>query len=310
MYRWPILFFCTGISTWQYLTIALKSCVDCTGAIASFAAGDGVSPFVYRVLTLKVLVWLGNTPQVLTAFHFVMLFLFFSLLWSWTEQCRGNGATAVALATVALSSMWTTYYYSAYTVTEWVLWLSGLLILVSELGVRRIQVVFGILVVVATANREVTAVLLLLSWFALYPRAWRTGLIYTAIAVGTYIAIRIAVGPREHPFGLPAVLQHNLYPWSLQNSLLYMGLLLPLFIGFVINRRAATLRLRRLSVIVLVVYLPLWAGLAIWDETRLLMPVIVLGLPVITRAGYNTSRESALVNNLQEDHHRGLAETR
>lgn len=131
-YKLAIITFVTCVAAWQYVTVTLSTCWDCTGRTAEIVAGVIHAPFRYRPLTPTILVTMGNTVQAHALFHLVMLFVFFWLLWGWAERWRGNGALAVALATVALSVMWPTYYFSSYTITEWVLWLSGLMLLTGR----------------------------------------------------------------------------------------------------------------------------------------------------------------------------------
>lgn len=100
--------------------------------MSAIVSGDYPAPFAYRILTPALIVALGNTTPILAAFHLVMLFLFFSLLWAWAERWGSSGLAAVGIATAALSVMWSTYFFSAWTVTEWVLWLAGLMLLTGR----------------------------------------------------------------------------------------------------------------------------------------------------------------------------------
>lgn len=129
MHRWSVILFCALVSTWQYISVTLPACPDCTETMSAIVAGDFDAPFVNRVLIPRLIVALGNTPQVLAAFHLVMLIAFFRLLWAWAEHWRGSGLGAVALVSAALVVMWPTYYFSVWSVTEWVLWLAGLMLL-------------------------------------------------------------------------------------------------------------------------------------------------------------------------------------
>lgn len=131
MAKWLIILFCTLVSEWQYVNTVLRTCAACYERTAAIADGAANFPFVYRVLTPSVLVAMGNTPEAWALFHLVMLFVFFALLWAWVEQWNGQGMAAVALSAVALSVMYVTWYYSEYTITEWVLFLSALLLLSS-----------------------------------------------------------------------------------------------------------------------------------------------------------------------------------
>lgn len=147
---------------------------------------------------------------------------------------------------------------------------------------------FGALVIVGTANREMTGVLLVLSWFALQPRRWRSGLMFAALAGLTYATIQYSVGAVESPYTIALVWQENTTPRFLTAAVVYNLLLLPLWAAGVACWSRTSKPLKRLSVIVLGVYMPLWAALAIWQETRLLMPIVILSIPIMTRRGLTT----------------------
>lgn len=281
--RQLIVVFCVMVSTWQYVVMSLEETAESLHPwLTGLLAGTIDAPFVYRPLTPAVIVALGNTPPVFIAFQFVMLYIFFMLLWGWIEHWGGIPAVGVALATVALSVMWPTYFYSVYTVTEWVLWLIGLHMLVRSPK----PLAYALLVAVAATNREMTAVLLVCSWFALQPRQWRWGLVYVAIGLAVYGVIRWLVGDVESRYTLQYVFVHNVYSPQTVPGLVLNALLLPLWIACVVSWRRAPYHLRRLFVVVSVVYLPLWLAFALWQEVRLLMPIVILALPMICSARY------------------------
>lgn len=147
------------------------------------------------------------------------------------------------------------------------------------------DVAYGALVIAGTANREMTGLLLVLSWFALQPRRWRSGLIYTALAGLVYATIQHSVGAVESPYTLALVWQENTTPRFLTAAIVYNLLLLPLWVAGAILWPKTPQALKRLILIVLVVYMPLWAVLAIWQEVRLLMPLVILFVPVLARQG-------------------------
>lgn len=121
--------FCAAVASWQYLTITFPACADCLQVLGDIAAGTAPAPFVYRPIVPALVVALGNTRLAAGLVMLVLLFVFFRLLWAWAERWRASGAAAVALATVALGLMWPTFYFSVYSVSEWCLWLGGLLLL-------------------------------------------------------------------------------------------------------------------------------------------------------------------------------------
>lgn len=130
--RLMLCVFCAVVATWQYAVTSLARCGDCQANIAGIASGNFGPPFVHRPLTPALLVALGNTPEAYILFMGVMLVAFLLMLWGWVVRWGGNGAAAVGIATVVLIVMWPTYYHSVYTVTEWVLWLGGLMLLTGR----------------------------------------------------------------------------------------------------------------------------------------------------------------------------------
>lgn len=127
-----VILFCTAVSEWQYINNVLATCTDCVSRMASIVNGTDVYPFVYRVLTPKLVMLLGGDLYALALFHLIGLFVFFALLYLWVEQWqRQQGILAVALATITLSVMYPTWYFSEYTLTEYILFLLALLVLSS-----------------------------------------------------------------------------------------------------------------------------------------------------------------------------------
>lgn len=125
-----------------------------------------------------------------------------------------------------------------------------------------------------------TALLLVVSWFALCPQRWRWGLVNAALAAGVYGAVVLSVGPR------PGSFQQGMFSldpntWAGRDGLFSLSMLLPLFILLIVSARRAPADLRRLILIVSAVYLPLWLFKSAWNETRLLMPFLILLLPLV-----------------------------
>lgn len=292
MRRWILIIFCAIVSVWQYTTLVLASCFDCQDLFSKIVTGDMGGPWAYRVLTPTIIVGLGNTMQVWAAFHLVMLVVFFSLLWLWVEHWSGNGDHAVALATIALSLMYSNWHFSAFTIVEWSFWLAGLLLMLkaSPESNQTSAMAIGVLIAVGTANREMTAVLLLTSWVALKPRCYRLTFVYGLIAATVYGAIRLYVGEVENPYTISYVFSENMNPRHWQHIAIYGVSLIILMLSSLSNRRWLQPDLKRLMLVVMAAYLPLWAFLAIWQETRLWMPAIILLLPLITHSAPSLTR--------------------
>lgn len=119
--------FCTFLSTWQFVTVSLAACADCNLRMQQIAQGQGQAPFAYRLLAPHIIMAMGNTPQALTLFHMVMFTVFFSLLWVWARRWDVPPLPVLFVAALALVVMMPTYYFSAWAILEWDIWLIGLL---------------------------------------------------------------------------------------------------------------------------------------------------------------------------------------
>jgi hypothetical protein len=277
--KYLIILFCASISSYQYMVANLANCNDCNSAMVAILEGHHVYPFIYRRLTPLIIVALGNTPQTLIAFHWFCLVAFFWLLWNWCERWGGRGAMGVLLATVALVVMWPTWFFSAYTVLEWVFLLVGF-----SLAAKRWAIIpYGALVVIATINRELTGLLLVAAWLALNPKRWRLAAVYAVLFGDTYFSIQSAVGDATNTYTLAQVWLLNTTGTPAQAGMIYNALLSPLWVMGGLAWRRIPGQLRRLTIMMLAVYLPLWATQGIWQETRLLMIPLILLLPVVTK---------------------------
>lgn len=147
----------------------------------------------------------------------------------------------------------------------------------------RAALAYGALVIVATVNREITALLLVVSWLALWPRRWRWGLVFAGLALVTYALVRHAVGDHSNDYTPQHVWWLNTHnPGLLQRALGFNLLLVPLWLAAARQWGRVDSRLKRLTLVVVLVYLPPFVLLAVWQETRLLMPLVILALPIAT----------------------------
>lgn len=132
-----------------------------------------------------------------------------------------------------------------------------------------------------------TAVLLVLAWFGLRPRAWRAGLVYAligAVVYGTILVLRSEQATYFTALAFAGNARGNALDWQLQLAVIYNAMFMPLWLAVIPRWRGSPPALKRLTVIVAVVYLPLWATLAQWSEVRLLMPLVILSLPMLARS--------------------------
>ena len=104
--------------------------------MADIASGNGEAPFAYRLLTPAILTAMGNTPQALILFHLIGFGVFFALLGLWASKWHVDPLLSMCLAALALIVMFSTYYFSSYSVMEWNLLLAGLLLLQPSLSLQ------------------------------------------------------------------------------------------------------------------------------------------------------------------------------
>jgi hypothetical protein len=123
------IIFCALIATWQYVVVTLADCGDCNLRMQQIAQGHSQAPFAYRVLTPHIIMAMGNTAQALVIFHLMSFATFFILLGMWARRWNAPPVPIYFICALAMVVMLPTYYFSAYTVMEWNLWLCGLLLL-------------------------------------------------------------------------------------------------------------------------------------------------------------------------------------
>ena len=289
--RFAILIFCTLVCTWQYVMVVLTPCTDCNEFLLRIVQGQVQSPFSYRLLTPYIIIAMGNTPQALAIFHLVMFAVFFCLLWKWAASWHVDPLLPMALATAAMPIMLQTYWQAAYAITEWDLWVLGLLLLFANGVVKGAKapfllpqtwrlIVYAVLIILGGLNREMTSILLWLSFFAGYPRRWQWWCFYGLILCIVFFGLRFIVPTESSPYN--AGYQWNaLRPaWRLHGTILYNSLLLPLWVFLYSHVQGSA---KRLALIVLIPYFILFAVFAVWQETRLLMPLFILGVPFMPK---------------------------
>jgi hypothetical protein len=163
---------------------------------------------------------------------------------------------------------------------------------------------FAGLVVIATLNRE-TAVLLPLAYAALHLHDWRKprivgmAAVYFALWAAVFVGLRLALGPAPDQITVAQVFAANFGGgWNTSEAILNNAFLVPAWILAAMGYKAAPLPLKRLA-LVGVPYLGMLAVFALWNETRLLLPLFVLWLPLALRALEARMRSGASVPVIQ-----------
>lgn len=280
-----------GLMAALYYARSLATCTPCADWHAAIIAGTADSPHRYRVLAPNVVQALFRPAPsaVLAAYvsaHLLVLPLMLAALYLyWRKWMSGIAALFGVAFVVAYSPViFTVYGISLYTALE-IVWLCvGLLWLMSD----RAGVGFAALVAVATLNRE-TAVLLPLAYAALHIDEWRKprvvgqAALYFALWAAVFVSLRLALGPAPDQITVAQVFTANTTsPWHMSQAALNNALLLPLWLAAVLGWKSAPPRLKRLA-LVGVPYVGLLAVFALWNETRLLLPLFVLWMPLAVR---------------------------
>ena len=93
--------------------------------------------------------------------------------------------------------------------------------------------------------------------------------------------LRLIVNAEPSPYSIAYTWQLNTTDWRLRGAMVYIGLLIPLFVALYINmQRAWGYR----CAFILLPYLALYALFGVWQETRLLMPLLIFGVPFLPSA--------------------------
>jgi hypothetical protein len=272
--RRTLILLATAWTTYSYITVVIPTCKTCLQETAAITNGTALSPYAYRLLTPVILSALGNTLAASVFFHAMLFALFYVLLSFWLDRWHAN-PLALLIPAFMFPVMFEAWYQSAYTITEAVLVLCGLLAL------PHFKKWYSVLVIVGTLNREMTGVLLVLIFWALCGD-WKQTILYAGLAAFTYTLIRVGVGARPVELTLAQTFAANVYSWRTVPALLKQLLFLPLWMIVFTNRKRTAEPLRRL-VYVSIVYLIVFFAAAMWQETRLLLPVVVMLLPIAAK---------------------------
>lgn len=295
--RWHyvVLVFAGLLAALYFLRQVYPGCaLECYTLHEQIIAGDAGSPYRYRILspmlaeTLMPLI--PGAPIIANAaaytlLHAIMFPLMFAALYHWLRVwlTADRALIGVLVFAVLLPLGMYVYFLSAYSVLEVILFSVGLLMLIRP---RFNPVAFGVLVVLATLNRE-TAFVLPVALFAV-TRNWRMALGMGALWLITYAALWLTFGSAEHIVTLPYLWQQNTGEY-LAYALLHNAFMLPLWIGAALNYRRAHPVLQRL-LIVAAVYMPFALVWGQWYEVRLQWLMLPLLLPLALEGGAYVGR--------------------
>lgn len=295
--RWHyvVVVFVGLLSALYFLRQVYPACaVECHTLHEQIIAGEAGSPYRYRILSPllaeALTPFIPSAPIVANAsaytlLHAIMFPLMFAAVYRWLRVWLSpdRALIGVLVFAVLLPLGMYVYFLSAYSVLEVILFSVGLLMLIRP---RVNPVAFGVLVVLATLNRE-TAFVLPVALFAV-TRNWRMALGIGALWGITYAALRLVFGSAEHIVTLPYLWQQNTGEY-LAYALLHNAFMLPMWIGAALNYRRAHPVLQRL-LIVAAVYMPFALVWGQWYEVRLQWLMLPLLLPLALEGGAYVGR--------------------
>lgn len=281
-----------GLMATLYYGAAFAPCDPCAGWHRAILAGTMDSPHRYRVLAPFLVQTLFN-PQddraIMSAYvlaHALTLPAMFAALYLYWRRWVSQGAALAGVLFIAAYSplMFAIYGISLNNPLEVITLSAGLLWLLSG----RDGLPFAALVVVGALNRE-TAVMLPIAYVCLRWRNTRRlplflrGGGYFLLWGAVFIGLRVALGSAPDQITVADVFKANTSsPWHMTNAAINLGVTVPVWILAALGVRGSDARLRRLA-LTGVPYLGLLVVFALWNETRLLLPLFLLWMPFALR---------------------------
>lgn len=276
-----------------YARSVFPGCLEFCGNLhRETVAATAVSPHRYRVLAPGLIEFLFHPvsdTEIAVAYsvaHALIIPAMFGALWLWFRRWTSDISALVGILVVAAYSpiMFRVYGISLNNPLEVLFLVAGLFLLLN----KRDGLAFAALVVVATLNRE-TGILLPIAYAALNYTRWRDWrvvmklLVFGGLWACIFVGLRVILGAAPDMITIEQIARANLGGgWNTSEALLNNAFLIPIWFAALVGWRSAPAPLKRLSLAGLP-YLGLLAVFALWDETRLLLPLIVLWMPLALR---------------------------
>jgi len=265
---------------WFHADANANCTTTCAALHNSVLDGTALAPYRWRVLSAwlaEAFVLIDNPVAVQFAYAIAHVFVF-PLAMLMTYRWLRMVAPAVFAFAACLLLAWLMtlgmkpYGISLYSAVELVLVGWGLSLLPNDHW--RARLTLAGIVLLGALNRETTALVLVAAYGAwLLPR-WRErrvqawGVLYAALFVGVYGALRLALGDAPLVNSLDHLWTYNTDGLRLSDALVRNALIAPIWLLGIAGWRVASPELRRLA-LVLLVYLPPMILFGIWSETRL-----------------------------------------
>lgn len=263
--------------------------------------GEAPSPYRYRVLVPAVgaLLWwaFGNVTSSVQAFvlaywlldfaalagFLVLLFVYVKRWFTWQTSLLG-----VFFCAGMLPLTFHEHYFQPWSLWEAVFFTAALILIAD----KRFYL-FGVIVALATLNRETAIFLPLLFLLTTqegvdpFKQLWRINrkelawfLTYLLIWGVIFAGARALRGPSPHLESLASILKSNLLPKHLFKSVVYWSLFLGAFWFFVVTGYRNAPSLVRRSAWIIPPYVLVLAVWSYWFEVRLLAPLLPVLLPL------------------------------
>lgn len=254
-----------GVGLWAALTAypcSVRS--ECLTLHQAIQSGTASSPWRYRVL-------LGTLPGHEIAFaaaHGAALATLYALLYSYTRS-----VVPILLVAGIIPSMFAASWgwVGVMTIVEAATW-AALLLLARRRERNWVRAALIGLVVFAALNRE-TAVFLGVLWLLL-TREWRMSAVMVALAAAVFVGLRLTLGAAPDSVPIADAWRLNTAGgWHTQNAIVNLSLVIPALL-FALAHRGDMLTRR--AVWIAVLYIPVAAIFGLWNETRLLLPVLAV----------------------------------
>jgi len=274
----------------EYSRTAYPSCLEACGQWhRESIAGTGFSPLRYRVFSAFAIqvIWQPTSDlEIALAFieaHAIALPLMAAALYLWFRQWTNRQIAAlagVAIIWMYLPSMFRAWGLSLYSAFEVVFLCLGLLLIHH----RRTGLLFAVLIVVATLNRE-TALLLPLAYVVTNLQRWRErdvlvrGAVFFGLWLVVFIGIRLVRGAAPEMVTIAGAWTANTAGWVGVDAILNHVFFIPIWVAAFAGIRLAPKFLKQTALVGLP-YVALLIPFSLWNEVRLLLPLLVLWMPL------------------------------
>lgn len=258
--------------------------------------GTAEPPFRYRLFTpaLVSLIPANANVQYILG-HMILSPLVFWLIWRWARGVVGDLLAVFGCLYVAVHMLvfFPRYTFGLYNIVEIGLMAVGMIWLRNRGG----GIGYAALVAVGTLNRETTGLILLLLVIAHDWRKWTPIGLASAAFGAVYFGLRLALGDPGSSWTVSAVFGNNLTPGRLTISIVTYLALIPAALLTASGWGSAGEADRRRFIIVGIPYAVMALAFGHWDESRLLLPLLLITLP-IALAGIMSKQSAATVYRL------------